>query len=287
MHQKLVHIPLFGLDLTIYSYGTLIVLAFLLAAWWAKRRAAKTLGLPEDRVFNVAFVLLFVGLAGARLVYAFSDYASFARRPLSFLYIWEGGLVGYGGMVAGLLWLAWWMPRRAEKGEWLEGKAWSLLDVLSRGACLALALGWWASLLAGDDFGRPTKLPWGLPLTWFEDGSPAIRSYADAHADLVATRIHPTQVYESLFALALFFLLGALARRKLSAGRVTAVFLMTHALGHGLLDALRFEGADKRGMLVGDLLSWSQLLAVPVFFTGVAIWLIRKPAHSTLHHAAG
>ena len=278
MHPTLFRIPLFGREITIYAYGTIIVLAFLLAAWWAKRRAAKTLSLPEERVFNIEFAVLFIGLAGARFVYALANYHEFTSRPLSFLYIWEGGLVGYGGLVAGLLFLAWYMPKRAEKGEYLEGKAWSLFDLLARGAALALALGWFASLLAGDDFGKATTSPLGIPATWFADGTPAKAYVADPkHGfDLLTTRLHPTQLYESALALVLFFALGVLARKKPAPGRVAALFLMLHALGHGVLETFRGD-AEKRGMVVADFLSWSQFLAIPVFFAGVAIWLIRKP----------
>jgi len=276
VHPTLVKIPLFGMDITIYAYGTVIVLSFLLAAWWAKRRAGKTLGLPEDRVFNVAFAILFIGLAGARFVYALANYAEFARRPLSLCAIWGGGLVGYGGLVASLLWLAWWMPKKAEKGQFLEGKAWPLLDILARGACLAFALGWFASLLAGDDYGKPTTAPWGIPALWFADGTPASLHAVQARGDLLGLKLHPSQVYESLLGLGLFALLALLSRRRLAPGRVAAAFLMLHALGHGLLDTLRGD-ADKRGMVVGDFLSWSQFLAIPVFFAGLALWLIRKP----------
>ena len=278
MFPTLVKIPIFGLDVTIYAYGTVIVLSFLLASWWTKRRAAKSLGAPEDRVFNVAFAVLFVGLGGARFVYALANYPEFTRRPLSLFYIWEGGLVGYGGMAAGLLFLAWFLPRRAVKGEYLEGKAWSLFDLLARGACLAFALGWFASLLAGDDYGRATTSPLGIPATWFSDGTPAKSYVADPRHgfDLLTTRLHPTQLYESALALVLFGILALAAKRKPAPGRVAALFLMLHALGHALIETLRGD-ADKRGMVVGDFLSWSQFLAIPVFFVGVALWLIRKP----------
>jgi phosphatidylglycerol:prolipoprotein diacylglycerol transferase len=262
---KLVEIPVFG-GIPIFAYGTLIVVAFLVAAWWARRAAKKTLGLDPERVFNVGFALLFLGLAGARLVYAFANYGEFVQRPSSFLKIWEGGLVGYGGLVAGLLWLAWWLPRHADMGGF------AFLDVLARAACIAFAIGWMASLLAGDDYGKPTDLPWGIPASAFDPTTPA--AVAAAKADPLA-RLHPTQVYESLFALALFLGLSLYARRKPASGRVTAWFLMLHPIGHSVIEFFRGDD-DKRGMLIEGVLSWSQMLAIPVFFTGLAILLIRK-----------
>jgi prolipoprotein diacylglyceryltransferase len=56
---------------------------------------------------------------------------------------------------------------------------------------------------------------------------------------------------------------------------VGALFLMLHPLGHAVIEL--FRGDVKRGFVIEDVLSWSQFLAIPVFFAGVAIWLIRKP----------
>jgi phosphatidylglycerol:prolipoprotein diacylglycerol transferase len=260
---KLVEIPVFG-GIPIFAYGTLIVVAFLVAAWWTRRAARTDLGIDPERTFNVGFALLFLGLAGARLVYAFANYGEFVARPMSFLRIWEGGLVGYGGLVAGLLWLAWWLPRKPE----LRGFA--FLDVLARGACIAFAVGWFASLLAGDDYGAPTKAAWGLPYSLFKPGTPA----AAAGIDDPAGRIHPTQVYESLLAAALFVVLAVYARRRPPSGRVAAWFLMLHSVGHAVIEL--FRGDPKRGMVIEGVLSASQLLAIPVFFTGLAILLIRR-----------
>jgi phosphatidylglycerol:prolipoprotein diacylglycerol transferase len=263
---KIVSFPLFGTEITIYTYGTLIVVAFLVAAWWTRRRAERSLELDRERVFNVGFALLFLGIAGARLVYALAHYAEFSAVPMKFIRVWEGGLNGYGGLVAGLLWLWWWLPRQPAM------KGFAFFDLLVRGFLLAFAVGWLAPLLAGDDFGRATSLPWGIPASAFADGTPA-SAWAVRHDPLA--RLHPTQVYEGLFALGVFLLLGLLARRGWRTGRLAAAGLMIHAVGHALLEITR--GDEARGMIVPDVLSTSQLLAIPVFFAGLALWVIRAP----------
>jgi phosphatidylglycerol:prolipoprotein diacylglycerol transferase len=265
VHPELVSFPLFGKTFTIYTYGTLIVIAFLVAAWWTRRAAERSLGLDRERVFNVGFALLFLGIAGARLVHALAHYADFSAVPMKFIKVWEGGLNGYGGVVAALLWLWWWLPRHPEM------KGFALLDVLVRGFTLAFAVGWLAPLLAGDDFGKVTSLPWGIPVSVFEAGTPAA-SYGWRDP---LSRIHPTQVYEGLFALVLFFALAPLSRRGWRAGRLAGLGLMAHAVGHALLDLTR--GDETRGMIVPGVLSTGQLLAIAVFFGGLALWVIRAP----------
>ncbi|MCC7137766.1 MAG: prolipoprotein diacylglyceryl transferase [Planctomycetes bacterium] len=274
MKTKIVSFNLFGLDVSIYTYGTLIVVGFLVGAWWLRRAAERTLGVDRERSFNVAFALLFLGLFGARLCYAIAHYEEFARTPLKFLKIWEGGLLLFGGVALASLWLAWWLPRKPEM------RGFALADLLARATCLALAVGWMAPLLAGDDFGKPTTLPWGIPAAAYEDGSPA--SLWAIKTDVPLASLHPTQVYEALFALALFFGLGLLGRRARVSGRVLAAFFVAMAVGRAALDLFRGDGGPAakvadRGFVVPGVLSWTQFLAIPLAFAGVALWLIRRP----------
>ena len=81
----------------------------------------------------------------------------------------------------------------------------------------------------------------------------------------------------------LFLILGAALRRGATPGRATALFLMLHAVSRAFLDTFRW---DERGELVPGILSTTQFLSVPIFFAGVALWLIRRPER-TPHPARG
>jgi phosphatidylglycerol:prolipoprotein diacylglycerol transferase len=274
VRQVIFSFSLFGKEISIYTYGTLIVVGFLVGVWWARRTADRRLGLDRERTFNVAFALLFLGLLGARLTYAIAHYDEFAGTPLKFLKIWEGGLLAYGGLVVALLWLAWWLPRHPDM------KGFAFADVLAQATALAFAVGWMAPLLAGDDFGKKTGVAWGFPSYWYEDRSPASVWAIKNNAAL--GKLHPTQVYEALFALALFFVLAIAAKRSKASGRVTALFLMIGAVGRAALDLFRGDAGPSpsyadRGFLIHGVLSWTQFLAIPLFFAGLAIWLIRRP----------
>ncbi len=251
---------LFGRPFAVHAFGTFVVLAFLVSAWYVRRRAHKQLGLDKERVFNLCFALLFIGLVGARLLYAVVRYDDFTTEPLSFLEIWKGGLVFYGGLLACLLWLAWYLPRHEE----LRG--WDLLDVLVLGACLAIFVGRWGSFLSGENYGKPTDLPWGIAFP------------PESHARPANVALHPTQLYHSLHGLLLFVILWFVGRKNLQAGRLTGLFLMLYAVGRSVIEIWRADDAA-RGMVIPGYLSTSQLISIPIFFAGLAILLIRARAH--------
>src|SRR5262245_9406739 len=253
---------------TINAFGTLIVVAFVVAALYARRRAARTLGLDKERVFNVCFALLFLGLAGARLLYGIVHYSDVAAKPLEIFAIWKGGLFWYGGVIAGLAWLGWYLPRHPEM------KGWALVDVLALASCLGVFVGRWASFLSGDHYGKPAPdLPWAVTFSpHFEQG------YMN---DAIMARplnvpLHPTQLYHSLHGLVLFAVLLLVARKNPHPGRLTGVFLMLYAIGHAVIEIWRGDDAA-RGMMIEGMVSTSQSLSIPIFFAGLAILLLRRP----------
>ncbi len=253
---------LFGVPITIYSFGTLIVLAFLVSAFYVRRRAVRTLGLDKEQVLNVCFGLLFLGLVGARLLYTFIHHADFVKEPMSFLRIWEGGLVFYGGLLVCLFWLAWYLPRHPD----LLG--WAFADILALGASLAVFVGRWASFFSGENYGKPAPdLPWAVQF-------PPARGSA-VPPEMRGIDLHPTQIYHSLYALLMFVVLWLYLRRRPWSGRATGLFLALYAVGTFVIEFWRADDAA-RGMIIEGYVSTSQLLSIPVFFAGIAIFLIRK-----------
>ena len=258
------HPVLFDLSesIKIYSFGTFIVLAFLVASFYVRRRAAQTLEIDRERSFSVCFWLLFIGLAGARLLYVFIKYDQFAAEPMSLFKVWQGGLVWYGGLIACCAWLAWYLPRNVEL------KGWQFVDVLALGACLAIFVGRWASFLSGENYGeRAEGLGWAVtfPSDPFSQVPPSERNIP----------LHPTQLYHSLHGLVLFGLLRFAASKRPDPGRVTGLFLMLYAIGRFLIEIWRGDD-EARGMVIDNYLSTSQLISIPVFVVGLLLFMLRK-----------
>ncbi len=113
MQQVLFHIPftasLFGPDgVPLYGFGAMLFLVFVITAmlWGPIRLPA--VGVPKEKVQDIAIVLFLTGIIGARIVYMWQYSRNFPDKSLwelakSFVKIWEGGIVFYGSVAGGLL----------------------------------------------------------------------------------------------------------------------------------------------------------------------------------------
>ncbi len=165
----------------ITSFGVMVALGAL-AGLWVFRRELTRAGLPEAAL-DAAVYGLVGGLLGAKLLYVFEhlEESSFFS-----LFLDRGGMSWFGGFVGGLL-----------AGYWtIRAKRWPLVPVLAA-ATPALAVGQMLGrvgcFLVGDDYGKPTSLPWGVA---FPRGLPP-----------TFERVHPTQLYEAAFLAVLAWIL--------------------------------------------------------------------------------
>lgn len=165
-----------GSGFTLYSHGLFFALGALAAAlffWWGALKKRY----PAERATLNALLIFGFGLAGARLGY-FLTYPSEFTSLGRLLSIWEGGLVSYWGIAAGLLAAV--AVLRQERGASLA----QWLDLVALAALLGWSIGRIGNFLAGDSVGVPSAfwdvtygrvpiqlaealwcLGWGLALT--------------------------------------------------------------------------------------------------------------------------
>jgi phosphatidylglycerol:prolipoprotein diacylglycerol transferase len=176
------------IDIT--SFGAMVALGALVGLWVFRRELTRA-GLP-DAALDAAIFGLVGGLIGAKLLYVFEhlDESSFFSLLLD-----RGGMSWFGGFVGGLA-AGYWTIRR---------HGWPMVPVLAA-ATPALAIGQMLGrigcFLVGDDYGRPTTLPWGVS---FPRGLPP-----------TDVPVHPTQLYEAAFLAFLAWILIRWRRRGLS-----------------------------------------------------------------------
>jgi len=86
---------------TIYSYGLMLAIAFVVSTFLLTRQAKKQ-GIPVDVVFNLAFIVFIAGLLGARLFYIIENFSYYCKNPLEAIMLQYGGLAWFGGLMGGM-----------------------------------------------------------------------------------------------------------------------------------------------------------------------------------------
>jgi len=152
MHPELFELPF--IDLSVKSYGFMMVVGFLAAVTVIRRLSAKITPDPQ-MITNAALYSLIGGVVGARIFFVIHYWELFAGRPHEIFYIWQGGLELLGGVVLAIAVIIFYLIYH--KLPILK-----YLDILAIGLMLALVFGRIGCFLNGCCYGKPTDLPWGV-----------------------------------------------------------------------------------------------------------------------------
>ena len=120
-------------------YSVLIVLG-ICAALLLVSREEKRLRLPKDTAIDMALWAIPLGIAGARLYYVAFAWDTFAANPVSILYLWQGGLAIYGGIIAGIIVI--WAVSRKKKVP-----VPAFLDLVVFGLLIGQIIGRWGNFM--------------------------------------------------------------------------------------------------------------------------------------------
>lgn len=152
------------------TFGVLVAIAALVGIWIFGRELARS-GLPEDAT-NAAVAGIIGGLVGAKLLWT-AEHAS--EEPILSLLLSRGGMSWFGGFVGGIG--AGLIVMRRQQLPIIR-----TLAAATPALAFGHAIGRIGCFLVGDDYGRPTTLPWGVA---FPQGLPPTN-----------IPVHPTQLYE-------------------------------------------------------------------------------------------
>jgi len=295
------NLPVFGHEFVLYSYGLMMVLAFL-ATQWLAARLARSKGIDPEIFVNVALIALISGVVGSRLSHVLENLSDYTRPDLT---VWQnlgnminirsGGLTFYGGLIlaapivsAYILWKR--VPLRVG------------MDIVAPCLVLGLAIGRVGCFLNGCCYGAGTTLPWAVQFPF--DSSAYVEQFYASNGEQLnhevppqllaetprgvrllkpeeikgkpelealaakekSNPVHPAQLYSTFNALLIMAILLAYFTIPHAPGRVFAMMLMLEGPTRYLLEMLRVEPP-----VLGPM-SLSMVIGLILFAIGVVLW---------------
>lgn len=247
-------ISLFGLEmdlprsldifgLSIHFYGIIIACGLLLAVVYGCKRC-KQFGFSEDDLLDgVLFIVPFAILC-ARLYYCVFEWDSYKDNLISILYIWNGGLAIYGGVIGAAIGvLVFSKVKKIKVG--------AVLDLVAIGFLIGQAIGRWGNFFNREAFGAATDSFFKMGL--FNRITQSWEYY------------HPTFLYESLWNAAGFVLLHIFSKKRQYDGQVALGYVAWYGLGRTFIEGLRVDSLYWGNFRV------SQMLAAVSCFAAVAV----------------
>lgn len=229
---------LFGLE--IYWYAIIIITGIIVAAQFAKAEFVRR-GFDEDFIYDILFVVLPIGILGARFWYVIFEWDYYGANPSQILNFRAGGLAIHGGILFGSIALL--IYARYKQIPILD-----LMDVMVPSLVLAQGIGRWGNFANSEAHGGPTDLPWGIII----DG----------------VKVHPTFLYESLGDILIFLFLIYYRKRNPAKGKQTAIYFMAYGILRYFVEGLRTDSLYIGSLRTAQIVSIIYL----VFGIGLYIW---------------
>lgn len=225
----------------ISSFGVMLAVAFLAGTWLTAKRMEEV-GLDPEHATTMLIYAMIGGIGGAKLYFAV-DVSLREGIPFTQLLLAREGITFYGGLLGGIA--------AVVIGTRIHGIATGLFfNCVCLAGAIGQAFGRIGCFLVGDDYGRPTELPWGVA---FPKGAPP-----------TLDRVHPTQLYEAAWLFALTFFLW---RRRNHSPLLWGEYLVFAGLGRFAVEFLRLNPRVVFG------LSEAQAIALLLVTVGGASWL--------------
>lgn len=231
---------------SVHFYGVIIAFGLILAVAYGLRRR-KTFGFSEDDILDGVLCIVPFAIICARLYYCVFEWDMYKHDPISILYIWEGGLAIYGGVIGAAIGMI--VYAKVKKIN-----LFALLDLVSLGFLIGQSIGRWGNFMNREAFGAATEsfLRMGL----FNTRTGAFEYY------------HPTFLYESVWNAIGFVLLHNLTKKRQYDGQIALGYVAWYGLGRAYIEGLRMDSLFWGPFRVSQLLAAVSCVAA----VGILIW---------------
>ena len=236
--------------ISIRWYGLLFALAFVAGfkiLQWMYKRENK----PVIDVEQVAVYMILGTVIGARLGHClFYNPEYYLSHPLEILMVWKGGLASHGAAIGILISIYIYTKKKKESFIALLDKI--VILVALGGSFIRLG-----NLFNSEIIGKPADVPWAFIFTSV-DNVPR----------------HPTQLYESLAYLIIFFILISIYKKKsgkLNNGFIFGLFLILLFTFRFFVEFLK---ENQSPFEAGMILNMGQILSIPFVILGIILIIL-------------
>ena len=232
--------------LNIYFYGIIIACGLVLAVLYCMNRS-KEFGIKEDDILDGVLWVTPFAICCARAYYCIFAWQEYAANPISVLYIWNGGLAIYGGVIGALIGVLVLCKLKKIKFP-------AMLDLVLLGFLIGQSIGRWGNFMNREAFGAPTD-------SFFRMG---LYNTVTGQTEFY----HPTFLYESVWNLCGFVLLHFLSKRRKYDGQIALCYAAWYGLGRCIIEGLRMDSLYWGSFRVSQVLAGVSCVAAVI----VLLW---------------
>jgi phosphatidylglycerol:prolipoprotein diacylglycerol transferase len=266
--------PFFGIGpLAVRWYGVTYVIAFTIAWWLGRKRAAQPGSTwkatdVDDIIFYGALGAILGGRLGWVLFYGFER---FVETPSMIFKVWQGGMSFHGGLLGVLLAEAILARRRGHRIA-------DMFDFIAPLPGLGILSVRIANFINGELWGKPTTVPWGF-IVDPANLHPIQRQEALSMCERFdiapcVLHVHASQLYEGILeGLVLFVILWIFTSKPRPRLAPTGLFLICYGLARFSVEFVRVPD-ENRGYLLFDWVTMGQILSTPMIIVGIALMVI-------------
>jgi len=222
--------------LTIYSFGTMMAIAFLVAGYLTGLELERK-GMRSELASTMVLWAAVGGLAGSR-IWAWAEDPSVLLDPIRAIFS-GAGFVWYGGLIGGTVAVS--AVIRRNGLSWLR-----VVDCIAPAMSLGHAIGRIGCQLAGDgDWGKESTLPWAMAYPQAIVGW----DYPDG------VRVHPTPIYEMLAYALVFAFLWSIRKRRQPDGTLFWWYLVLAPAARFAIEFARINQPSAFGLTQAQIFS--------------------------------
>ena len=217
----------------------------------------KNKNLNPHKARNLILITIISAFIGSRLGYVLLNFSSYQKDLLKILQFWKGGFSWQGGFIAAFLitFLLVLKNNKENLGKWCDSY---ILGIL-----IGHSIGRIGCFLNGCCYGITTNVPWAIKNLILGDN--LLR--------------HPTQLYESLSYLLIFFLLVYHSQKiKLKNGSLFLMGVALHSLARFIIEYFRYNtDFIYQGKIWYTTLNYAQLTALII--VAISLFILLKINH--------